>query len=437
LLGETKIGDVKVSGYYEADFLGVGTASNNRQSNSYVLRQRQLWGQVATESGLSFTGGQMWSLATENRKGIAVRGEAIPLTVDVNYNVGFTFTRQYAMRLVKDFGGKFALALAAEGPQTTFGGRGFSTFTTAAGGVTQNFFVNAIGAGGGSFNAFDTTGYSINKAPDLIFKAAADPGFGHYEVFGILSTFRNRVYPCAVVTPTPNGTTVIVNGPALTCPAGSTTPSAAGAFNDSRTGGGVGASFRVPLLSKKLEIGAKAVGGDGIGRYGAAQLPDLTFRPDGTQALIRSAQGLGVIELHPSPKLDVYAYYGAEYAWRAAYGTYQTVAVTTAGGVSTYTSSNTKPGGYGSPFAANATCSTEFPPTGSSTPNLGTCAGDIRVIQEATLGFWHKIYQGSKGGLRWGVQYSYVTKSGWSGAASFQPKAVDNMVFTSFRYYLP
>src|SRR5712664_2410083 len=437
LLGETKIGDVKVSGYYEADFLGVGTASNNRQSNSYVLRQRQLWGQVATASGLSFTGGQMWSLATENRKGIDNRGEAIPLTVDVNYNVGFTFTRQYAARIVKDFGGKFALALAAEGPQTTFGGRGFSTFTTATGALTQNFFVNAIGAGGGSFNAFDTTGYSINKAPDLIFKAAADPGFGHYEVFGILSTFRNRVYPCAVVTPTPNGTTVIVNGPALTCPAGATTPSAAGAFNDSRTGGGVGASFRVPLFSKKLEIGAKAVGGDGIARYGAAQLPDLTFRPDGTQALIRTAHGLGVIELHPSPKLDVYAYYGAEYAWRAAYGTYQTVAVTTAGGVSTFTSANTKPGGYGSPFAANATCSTEFPPTGSSTPNLGTCAGDIRVIQEGTAGFWHKFYQGSKGGLRWGVQYSYVTKSGWSGAASFQPKSVDNMVFTSFRYYLP
>jgi hypothetical protein len=457
LLGETKIGDVKVSGYYEADFLGVGTASNNRQSNSYVLRQRQLWGQLASESGLSFTGGQMWSLATENRKGIAVRGEAIPLTVDVNYNVGFTFTRQYAMRLVKDFGGKFALALAAEGPQTTFGGRGFSTFTTAAGGVTQNFFVNAIGAGGGSFNAFDTTGYSINKAPDLIFKAAADPGFGHYEVFGILSTFRNRVYPCGVISYTAAGTivtsgntTTTYTGAPITCAAltAGETPSAAGAYNDSRTGGGVGASFRVPLFNKKLEIGAKAVGGDGIARYGAAQLPDLTFRPDGTQALIRTAHGLGIVELHPNPKLDVYAYYGAEYGWRAAYTGYSTVKITSTSltgsgpGAPLLTSTTVARsasgiGGYGSPFAANATCSTEFPPTGSSTPNLGTCAGDIRVIQEATLGFWHKLYQGSKGGLRWGVQYSYVTKSGWSGAASFQPKAVDNMVFTSFRYYLP
>src|SRR5712664_1351453 len=437
LFGDTKVGNAKVSAYYEADFFGAGTTSNNRQTNSYVFRQRQLWGQAAFDNGWQFTGGQMWTLATETRKGIQNRQEVLPMTIDVNYTVGFTYARGYGFRVVKDFGGKYAVGVSVEGPQTTIGGRGFSTFTPATGTASQNFFVNAPGAGGGLYNAFDATGYTVNKAPDIVFKATADPGWGHYELFGIVSTFRNRVYPCAVVTPTPNGTTVIVNGPALTCPAGATTPSAAGAFNDSRTGGGVGASFRVPLFSKKLEIGGKAVGGDGIARYGAAQLPDLTFRPDGTQALIRTAHGLGVIELHPSPKLDVYAYYGAEYAWRAAYGTYQTVAVTTAGGVSTYTSSNTKPGGYGSPFAANATCSTEFPPTGSSTPNLGTCAGDIRVIQEATLGFWHKLYQGSKGGLRWGVQYSYATKSGWSGAASFQPKAVDNMVFTSFRYYLP
>jgi hypothetical protein len=103
----------------------------------------------------------------------------------------------------------------------------------------------------------------------------------------------------------------------------------------------------------------------------------------------------------------------------------------------TVTRSATGIGGYGSPFAVNTGCSTEAVPTGPSLPGSGTCAGDIRLIQEGTLGFWHKIYQGPKGGVRWGLQYSYVTKSGWSGAASIQPKAIDNMVFTSFRYYLP
>jgi hypothetical protein len=225
------------------------------------------------------------------------------------------------------------------------------------------------------------------------------------------------------------------------------TPSVAGAFNDTRTGGGGGFSFRVPLFNKKLDFGAKGVAGDGIARYAAAQLPDVTFRPDGTQALLRTAHGLGIIEFHPSPKLDVYAYYGAEYAWRAAYTGYTSVKITptslTGSGpgaplqTSTKVVRSTSFGGYGSPFANNSGCSTEAVPAGPSLPGSGTCAGDIRVIQEGTLGFWHKIYQGPKGGVRWGLQYSYITKSGWSGAAGIQPKAVDNMVFSSFRYYLP
>ena len=51
LLAETKIGSVKGTGYYEADFLGAGTTSNNRQTNSYVFRQRQVWAQAAFDNG--------------------------------------------------------------------------------------------------------------------------------------------------------------------------------------------------------------------------------------------------------------------------------------------------------------------------------------------------------------------------------------------------
>src|SRR4029077_1639236 len=43
LLAESKVGDVKLTGYYEGDFLGTGVTSNNRQSNSYVFRQRQIY----------------------------------------------------------------------------------------------------------------------------------------------------------------------------------------------------------------------------------------------------------------------------------------------------------------------------------------------------------------------------------------------------------
>jgi hypothetical protein len=450
LLAEGKLGAAKLLGYVEVDFLGAGTTSNNRQSNSYVLRDRQAYGQVAFDNGWSITGGQMWSLATETRKGILNRQEATPLVVDHQYSVGFTWARQYGLRVAKNFHDKFALGFSVENPQTTIGGRGFSTFTAASGTVSQNFWLNAPGASGGLFNAFDPTGYTTNKAPDFIVKAALDPGWGHYELFGVVSEFRNRIYPCAVVSPQASSGSTTLVGPPLSCSQAptATAPSVAGAFNDSRTGGGAGASALVPV-SKKLDAGVKFTAGSGIGRYGSAQLPDATARPDGTLALVKSAQWLGRLEFHPNPKLDVYAYFGQEYAGRAAYTGYQSVkfATTTLTGpapgdpvttATTVTTSNTGIGGYGSPFANNSGCSTETTPTGTGTPGTGgTCAGDIRAITEATLGFWHKVYNGPKGGMRWGIQYSYLTKSGWSGLNSIAPKAVDNMIFTSFRYYIP
>ncbi len=39
-----KLPKVTLTGYYEMDWLSAGVTSNNNQSNSYTLRQRQLWG---------------------------------------------------------------------------------------------------------------------------------------------------------------------------------------------------------------------------------------------------------------------------------------------------------------------------------------------------------------------------------------------------------
>jgi hypothetical protein len=36
---------------------------------------------------------------------------------------------------------------------------------------------------------------SFNKAPDMLAKIALDPGFGHYEIFGIARFFHEMVYP--------------------------------------------------------------------------------------------------------------------------------------------------------------------------------------------------------------------------------------------------
>jgi len=331
----------------------------------------------------------------------------------------------------------------------------------AAATTSQNFFFNAPGNSAGLYNAFDPTGYTVNKIPDFVFKAAFDPGWGHYEILGIVSDFRDRIYPCAVVSiaaTSADGTKILAGtggpiNPAQCVAADGVTPltipSSVGAFNDSKTGGGFGVSAAVPLFHKKLDASLKGMYGTGIGRFGSAQLADVTARPDGTLATIHNAQWLGKLELHPSPKVDIYGYLGGEYASRAAYTGYSSVKITTTPGIPATTTSAAIPatttyltatngiGGYGSPLANNTGCSTETAPAGTGTPGTGgTCAGDIRYISEGTLGFWHKLYQGEKGRVQWGVQYSYIFKVGWSGVGG-APKAIDNMVETSFRYYLP
>ena len=130
MLVQSKMGTAAMTGYLEGDFLGAGTTSNNRQSNSYVFRQRQLFAQAAFDNGWSITGGQQWSLVTEDKKDILNRQEDLPMVIDPQYTVGFTWARQYGLRVVKDFGGKFDLAMSVEGPQATIGGRGFSSVTT-------------------------------------------------------------------------------------------------------------------------------------------------------------------------------------------------------------------------------------------------------------------------------------------------------------------
>lgn len=395
LLGEGKAADVKFTGYYEADFLSSGITSNNNQSNSYSLRQRQMWGQAALPNGLSFTGGQMWSLVTETKKGVDNRTEALPMTIDAQYAVGFSWARQFGFRVVKNFNNRVWLAASLENPQTTFAARGNAS----------NFFLGGPGNGGGLYNA--TANYSFNAMPDVIVKAAFEPGFGHYEIFGIYSRLRDRVYPCAEP---PADVNLCDGGVAST----------QGAFNSNRDAGGVGANARVTFF-KHLDVGAHALMGNGVGRYGTSGLPDATVHPDGTLALIRSYQALGTMEYH-LPKIDIYANAGGEYAGRR----WQMDAI------------SNKAVGYGSPRFDTTGCNTETLPGGNgfTVGALSNCNADTRVVLEGTFGFWLKLHDGPHGRLQFGPQYAYVTRDAWTGTGG-APHANDNMVFTSFRYYLP
>ncbi len=404
MLAEGKLKSVKMTGYVEADFLSAGTTSNNNESNSYTLRQRQVWGQAALENGWSFTGGQMWSLVTETKKGVDNRTEALPMTIDPQYHVGFSWARQYGVRAAKNFGNKAWLAFSVENSQETL----------TAHGNGNNFVLGSAGTSGGLYNPAAT--YSFNPAPDFIAKAVFEPGIGHYEVFGLVSKFRERIFPCATTSDTG------------TC-GGTTGSSAALAFNNSTWGGGIGANARV-TVKKQFDFGVHFLGGNGIGRYGTAGLADVTVDPVGSLALIRSYQGLGTLELHKT-KFDIYLNGGAEYAGRRSF-------VTSSG----------KGEGYGSELFKNTGCFTETPPgtpTSGQFPtssngflpgSLSSCTADTRVVTESTAGFWYRLYKGPKGTLQLGPQYSYVTRNTWAGSGG-APHGIENMVLTSFRYYLP
>ena len=122
MLAQGKWGTTNLTGYIETDFLGVGVTSNANQSNSYVLRQRQLWGSAAFHNGWTFSGGQMWSLVTETRVGEDNRTEALPMQIDSQYTAGFSWARQYAFRATKNFNNKMWLGVSVENAQTSADG---------------------------------------------------------------------------------------------------------------------------------------------------------------------------------------------------------------------------------------------------------------------------------------------------------------------------
>jgi len=413
MLAEGKLSDIKMSGYYEADFLSAGVTSNNNQSNSYTLRQRQVWGQAALSNGWSFTGGQMWSLVTETKKGVDNRSEALPMTIDPQYTVGFSWARQYGFRVAKNFNNRFWLAASLENPQTILG----------ASGNVSNFAFGSAGVGGGLYNL--NANYSFNAMPDIILKAAAEPGFGHYEIFGIFSRFRDRVYPCVEYTSNPT-----------LCGAGATAPSTIGAYNSSKNGGGVGGNARF-TLAKHVDFGLHALYGNGVGRYGTSGLPDATVNPEGTLAPLRSYQGLATLEWH-SPRLDVYLNGGEEYVGRHWQNDFNQPGANLGKAV---------PVGYGASTFVDKGCYTETVPSsgnGYGFGSVGSCSGNTQSMIEGTFGFWIKLHSGPKGRLQFGPQYSYVVRNAWAGSntastpvTSVSPHGIDNMFMTSFRYYLP
>jgi hypothetical protein len=478
LMAEGKTDWGTLRGYYEADWLGTGVTSNNNESNSYVFRERVLWAQAALNNGWAFTGGQLWSLATEDRKGISnLSGDILtPLTIDPNYVPGFVWERQYGFRVTKTMP-HAAFGIAAENPQVLY--------TATLAGNTPYAVLGSAGANGGNYNAAistcspstsivnytnesnggvntylpvyktvnscaNITNYSFNVMPDIIVKAAFDPSFGHFELFGIGRYAHETVYPGE----TTNGNLYgglkdIVTG-ATVAPALTT----AGSYNNSIALGGLGASGRVTLFADRLSLGLKGLYGPGVGRYGDSTLSDVTSAASGEFSPLHNLSALSTVEIAATPRLSLYLNYGGDYAGRNS-GLGSTLGAPTAtknaatgvwGGH--WAAPAAAPVGYGSYYLSNSACLTNSAPgfNGSSTGYYpgGSCGAQTKDVQEITAGYWYDFYKGDYGRLRQGIQYAYAARQGWTGlpVASNGPngvaaKGVDNMFWTSFRYYLP
>ena len=322
--------DTHLAAYYEMDFLGAAQTANMNESNSFTPRTRVVYTTVDwSDLGLHLLAGDNWSLLTLNKTGITPRTEALPPTIDAQYLPGFTWARQPGVRLVKDWNQTWWLGVSLENAATTVGGKGTGVYSQT-GGVNYNS-ANAV---------------SLNDRPDLIAKFAMDPGFGHYEVFGINRAFLSR---------------------------------SSGTSNNSSHGNGFGIGMLLPLVPKVLDFQFSGMHGKGIGRYGSAGLPDATYNPDGSLEPIKETMLLAGLTLHPAPDFDVYAYGGQEREQK------------------TVTSATT---GLGLPTLVNSGCNIVS----------GTCQGNTRKVTQETVGFYWRFYHGPMGKLQFGAQYSHTER---------------------------
>jgi len=375
--------DTHLAAYYEMDFLAAGATSNSRESNSYTPRSRHLYATLDRDDwGLHVLAGQAWSLLTTNTKGIIPRQEQIPLTIDAQYVEGFNWLRVPQFRIVEDFGGGLWAGVSAESPQ----------MVTSPISVPSSVNFNNTGNGAGLLNG--TTTYSNDYIPDFDGKIALEPGWGHYEVKGLIREFTDRA----------SGT------------------------NYTTTGYGVGGAATMPIVPSFVELQLSGLYGYGIGRYGSGQLPDAAFKDDLKHLeAIPEAHGLIGLVMHPWTGNDLYLYGGWEHADRAGTSAIMKVPTTAkdSNGDTVTLSTSTFIPGYGSPGLNVSGCGVEG----------GTCQAETRDLRQITGGFWQDVYKGSYGRFTLGLQGGEIWRDAFSGTGGKTPHTNIAIFMTSVRYY--
>lgn len=376
-----------VEGYFETDFLGAAPTANSVESNSYNLRMRNIYARFITDSGFYLLAGQSWSLTTLYRQGLEPRQEDAPLTIDAQYVVGFNWLRVPQVRLVQKLNDVLSVGFSLESPQAIISTSNNVPSSVKVDGTSVSLSPYPSGTifnntGGSLLNP--TTTYSLDVAPDMVLKAAADTAFGHYELYGLGRFFRSSV-----------------------------------AGNDETTfGGGVGAGAIIPIVPDLLKVQASGLWGRGIGRYASGQLPDVIIKPDGSLSPVSEYDLLLGAQFTPNSDLTLYGYVGREKAGSDTYSSLITVGDVQLGPYSY---------GYGSPAYNNSGCYT----LGAA---ASTCVANTSDLNEVTGGLWWKYYSSPLGNLQFGLQAAYIQRHTFGGLGG----APDGSIFVgmaSFRYY--
>jgi hypothetical protein len=407
-LAEANISDhEKIAAFVAADFLGTGIISNSQESNSYSPRLREGYATYDdSRDGWHVLAGQSWSLVTMFKEGLIARKENVPLTIDAQYVPGFDWLRNPEIRIVKDWDKKWWFGLEAASPFGQEGGN--QTIFTAASATGGGAAVSAINSFTCNSLLNTTASCPLDFMPDVTAKLAADPGWGHYEVFGLMRGFRDRIsgpFPASFPV---KGT---ASGPAEN----------QNNYDVAFSGGG---GMILPLVGDKLQLQANVLAGQGIGRYTSSQLSDYTLDSDGKVAPLTGYSIMAGLTSHNAiPNTDAYVYAGQDKLFNHVSGVTTPFVNGSAGG---------NIFGYGVNID-NSGC----------TVIGGTCTGtgQLASVWQVTGGLWNKLYDGDKGIMMWGPQYSFTVdqtfdtnvpgKSGLGGS----PHADEQMVYMSFRYY--
>ncbi len=268
-----------VIGYWESDFLGAVPSNAPVSSNSYGFRLRLYW--VDLKKGKwEVLGGQSWSMLTPGRKGISPLPGDLFFTqnMDVNYQLGLTWTRAPQFRFVYHPSDTVALGLALENPEQYIGG--------SAGGSTITLPSAVSSAYSTQLDNGNTTLSAPGVHPDVIAKLAFDPKVGsralHFELGGVVRTFK------------------VWN------------PISSQSFTSNGVGGEANLNFE---LVKNFRLIVNTYWSDGGGRYIFGQAPDLIVRSDGSLSPVHADSTVSGFE-YTNKNTLVYGYYGGLYIGR-------------------------------------------------------------------------------------------------------------------------